>query len=135
MPIVKFVNENKEIEVPDGANLRKEAKKAGVNLYYGFNGFGKSLNKLFNCHGLGMCATCRVNVVNGAENCSPMSTWEKVQFKSPVRIPVPIPDPLPCLAYVDNEDTMRLACLTKVHGDIEVETNPQIDLFGENFFS
>jgi hypothetical protein len=30
---------------------------------------------------------------------------------------------------------MRLACMTKVLGDIEVETGPELDLFGENFFS
>ena len=30
---------------------------------------------------------------------------------------------------------MRLACYTEVNGDIEVETGPEIDLYGENFFS
>ena len=34
-----------------------------------------------------------------------------------------------------DEETMRLACKTQVNGDIEVETGPPIDLFGENFFS
>jgi hypothetical protein len=29
----------------------------------------------------------------------------------------------------------RLACCTTVHGDIEVESGPEINLFGENFFS
>ena len=29
MPVVKFVKETKEIQVPQGANLRKEALKAG----------------------------------------------------------------------------------------------------------
>ena len=29
MPVVKFVKEKKEIEVPDGAYLRNEAIKAG----------------------------------------------------------------------------------------------------------
>ena len=41
----------------------------------------------------------------------------------------------PPLAYVGHEDTMRLACCTTVHGDIEVETGPEVSLFGENFFS
>ena len=45
-----------------------------------------------------------------------------------------MPDPIPPLAYVGHEDTMRLACCTTVHGDIEVETGPEINLFGENFF-
>jgi hypothetical protein len=28
-----------------------------------------------------------------------------------------------------------LACCVKVRGDITVLTNPQVDLYGENFFS
>jgi hypothetical protein len=30
---------------------------------------------------------------------------------------------------------MRLSCQVRVQGDIEVETGPALDLFGENFFS
>lgn len=30
---------------------------------------------------------------------------------------------------------MRLACMTRIEGDVEIETGPRIDLFGENFFS
>jgi len=39
------------------------------------------------------------------------------------------------MAYIGHEDTMRLACQTRVTGDIEVETQPKMDLFGVNFFS
>jgi len=39
------------------------------------------------------------------------------------------------LAYIGNEQTMRLACQTRVNGDITVETKPALNLFGENFFS
>jgi ferredoxin len=128
MPTIKFVKEKKEIQVPDGANLRTEAKKAGINLYQGINGCGTALNKLLNCHGLGMCATCRVNILKGMEHASPMGTFESLRFK--------VPDPFAaCLAYIGNEATMRLACLTTVHGDMEVETGPELNLFGENFFS
>jgi ferredoxin len=133
MPTIKFVNEKVEVEVPQGTNLRKAAQQAGVDLYDGLNGFGSSINSVMNCHGFGMCGTCRVLVTKGMENTSPMSTREKVKFKTP--IPTPIPDPLPCLAYIGREETMRLACMTQVNGDIEVETRPQLDLFGENFFS
>jgi ferredoxin len=129
MPTIKFVKEKKEIQVPTGANLRAEALKAGVNLYHGLNGFGTTLNKIFNCHGLGVCGTCRVKIVKGMENASPMGSMERLKFKG-----FPIPDPA-CLAYIGNEDTMRLACLTTVHGDMEVETGPEMNLFGENFFS
>lgn len=129
MPVIKFVKEKKEIEVPEGANLRKEAIKAGVNTHQGLNGFGAGLNKVLNCHGFGQCGTCRVKIVGGAENISKMGAIEKIRFYNP------IPDPVPCMAYIGNEATMRLACQVTVHGDVEVETGPELDLFGENFFS
>jgi ferredoxin len=137
MPVIKFVKEKVEIEVPKGANLRQEAIKAGVNVYDGINGFGKNINAYLNCHGLGQCGMCRVLITKGMENCNPMGTAERWRF----RIPAPTPltplalDPLPCLAFVGNEEKMRLACKTTVNGDIEVETGPPLDLFGENFFS
>lgn len=129
MPVIKFVKEKKEIEVAAGANLRREAIKAGISLYRGFNGWGAKLNQVVNCHGLGMCGSCRVLVTKGMKNTSPMGSLEKMKFC------IPFPDPMPSMAYIDNEDTMRLACLTEVHGDIDVETGPNLDLFGENFFS
>ena len=133
MPIITFVNEQKQIEVPDGANLRKEAKRAGINLNLGVNGFGSSVNKYLHCRGNGLCGTCRVLITKGMENTNPLTRREWVKFKTP--IPTPIPEPVSCLAYVGHEDTMRLACMTKVHGDIEVVSGPEVDLFGENFFS
>jgi ferredoxin len=132
MPRVKFVKENVEIEVPAGANLRREAMKAGVNVYKGFiNGMGESVNRQFfgHCPGLGLCGTCRVRIVQGMENTSPMGRVEKMKFR------FPFPDPLTSFAYIGNEETMRLACKTQVHGDIEVETGPALNLCGENFFS
>jgi ferredoxin len=137
MPIVKFIKENKEVEVPAGANLRKEAIKAGINLYQGLNGFGAGINKYLNCHGLGQCGMCRVKITKGMENASPMGIMERWRFKCPIPTPVtPLGfDPLPCMAYISNEDTMRLACRTNVEGDMEVETGPELNLFGENFFS
>jgi ferredoxin len=129
MPLVKFVKENKEIDVPHGANLRQEAIKAGINLYQGINGFGAGINKFMNCHGIGQCGMCRVLITKGMENTNQMGLMEKFRFYNPV------PDPLPCMAFIGNENTMRLACRTQVLGDIEVETGPQLNLFGENFFS
>jgi len=129
MPVIKFIKEKKEIEVPEGANLRTEAIKAGVNTHQGLNGFGAGLNKYANCHGFGQCGTCRVKIVGGMENVNKVGMIEKFRFYNPV------PDPVPCMAYIGNEETMRLACQVTVHGDIEVETGPELDLFGENFFS
>ena len=130
MPIVKFVKEKKEIEVPQGAWLRAEAVKAGINLNCGVNGFGVTANKYLNCFGFGMCGTCRVLITKGMENTNPLTLREKVKFK------LPFPDPVPCcLAYIGHEDTMRLACMTQINGDIEVDSAPEVNLFGENFFS
>jgi ferredoxin len=136
MPIVKFIKEKKEIEVPEGANLRAEAVKAGINLNQGFNGFGASINKYANCNAMtfgllgGLCGTCRVLIKKGMDNTNKQTLREYIKFKVPLT-----PDPVPALAYVGHEDEMRLACCTTVHGDIEVETGPEVNLFGENFFS
>ena len=136
MPIVKFIKEKKEIEVPEGANLRDEAVKAGINLNQGLNGIGSSINKYLKCSTMslgflpGQCGTCRVLITKGMENTNKMTLSERMKFKA-----VNTPDPIPSLAFVGHEDTMRLACCTKVHGDIEVETGPEVNLFGENFFS
>ena len=143
MPIVKFTKEKKEIEVPEGANLRAEAVKAGINLNCAISGVSEgidnlssSVTKYANCSVMtlgmarGMCGTCRVLVTKGMENTNEMTMREKMKFKY-----LPIPDPLPCLSFIGNEETMRLACMTEVNGDIEVESRPDLNLFGENFFS
>lgn len=129
MPIVRFVNEKKEIEVPVGANLRKEAIRAGINLYSRGTGVVASLKaNVVNCHGWGHCGTCRVLVTQGMENTNDRGLAERLRFHCP------LPDPA-SLGFIGNEETMRLACKTTVHGDIEVTTGPELNLFGENFFS
>lgn len=117
MPLVNFVNEKKQVQVPVGANLRKAAMEAGVQLYQG-------PDKYLNCHGLGTCGSCCLLVNKGWENASPMGWWERLRL----RMSLMFLDP----AY---EDRRRLACQTKVNGDMEVQTRPPINWFGENFFS
>lgn len=125
MPTVNFVNEKKQVQVPEGANLRRVALEAGVQLYNGLNGFGAGLNAVLNCHGFGTCGTCRVLITKGMENVSPMGMLEKCNFKAGPAV----------FAYIGKEDTMRLACQTQVLGDIDVVTRPEMNLTGENFFS
>ena len=129
MPTIKFINEKKEIQVPEGTNLRKAAVDAGVNLYQGINGFGASINKYVNCYGFGLCGTCAVSIAKGMENTNKMTLREKMKFKG-----IPVPD-LTALHFIGHEDTMRLGCVTTVHGDVEVLTGPPLNLYGENFFS
>ncbi len=115
MAIIKFVNEKKEIQVPEGSNLRSEAMRCGVGVYSG-------VDKVLNCHGFGCCGSCRVLITKGMENASPMGIMERTRLKF-------------SMPYVGNENTMRLACQTAVNGDMEVVTKPPINWFGENFFS
>ena len=78
------------------------------------------VHKLLNCHGLGQCGSCRVLITKGMENTSRRGLLESARMAV-------------SLAYIGNEKTMRLACQTKVNGDITVETTPPLNLFGENF--
>ena len=121
MPSVKFVNEKKTIEVPVGANLRHESLKAGVELYPGIHS-----NFLANCHGLGLCASCCVKVKKGKENLSPQTFRERARM---------IFGMFTSAARKGHEDEVRLACLTRVNGDVEIETKPDImNLHGERFW-
>ncbi|MFM8709381.1 MAG: ferredoxin, partial [Planctomycetia bacterium] len=61
-------------------------------------------------------------ITKGMENCSRRGILEAARMAV-------------SLAYIGNESTMRLACQTKVKGDITVTTCPPMNLFGENFFS
>jgi ferredoxin len=118
MPVVTFVNEKKEIEVPAGSNLRTEAKKAGISVY-------KGIDKYLNCMGFGLCGTCRVLVKSGMGNLSPKSFMEKVNLNL---------HPLTMFAAIGHENEIRLACQVTVNGDCSIETTPAFNLEGENFW-
>jgi ferredoxin len=118
MPKVTFVNEKKEIEVPEGANLRREAIKAGIELYPGMHSY-------LNCRGLGGCGTCRVLVKSGMDNLNKKTLIEKLNLNF---------HPLTSFAYIGHEDEMRLACQARVNGDCSVVTKPPFNVSGENFW-
>jgi ferredoxin len=118
MPKVFFANEKKEIEVPDGANLREEARKAGIELY-------KGMHKYLNCRGLGLCGTCKVLVKKGMENLSPKGRMERFTLNF---------GPTNVFFIVGHEDEARLSCQVKVHGDCTVETQPAFNWSGDNFW-
>lgn len=116
MPKVHFIREEKVIEVPAGSNLRKEALKAGINLYPG-------PFKVLNCRGFAVCASCRVILRNGTiRNTGPKTMAERL---------TPWHNPLYAFATIGHEDEMRLACQTTVMGDIEVLTMPGFNWHGE----
>jgi ferredoxin len=118
MPKIVFANEKQEIEVAEGANLRQEARKAGIQLY-------KGIHRIANCRGLGLCGSCKVLVKKGAENLSKKGLVEKFTLATA---------PTCALAVVGHEDEMRLACQCSIHGDCTIETRPPFNWSGENFW-
>jgi len=98
MTSIKFVKENKEAVVADGANLREKMLQNGIDLYT-FKG------KLMNCGGYGQCGTCIVEIVEGLENLSPRTEFENSKLKK-------------------KPENYRLACQTMVNGAISVKTKP-----------
>jgi ferredoxin len=118
MPKVFFVNEKRELEVPQGSNLRKEARQAGIEVH-------GTVESYLNCMGNGLCGTCRVLVKKGMENLSPRSLREKINLNL---------HPLTMLAAIGHEDEMRLSCQVTVNGDCTIETHPALNLSGENFW-
>lgn len=112
MPKIKFIKENKTIEVEPGANLRQEARKNGIDVYYG-------IHKKLNCMGFGQCGSCAVLIKKGMENCSKKGIRERLRM---------------LLMSIGREKEMRLACQTRVNGDIEVEMTPDMNWHGERFW-
>jgi ferredoxin len=98
MPTIKFLNEDKEVVVAEGANLRFKALENKIDLYT-FTG------KLMNCGGYGQCGTCVVEVVEGQQNLSPRTAAEERKLKK----------------WPEN---CRLACQATVNGPVSVVTKP-----------
>lgn len=91
----KVTAQGKTFECAQGANLRQELLKNGIDLY-------NSSAALINCHGLGTCGTCAVEVEG---NVSAPQWREKTRLSLPPHSPT---------------STRRLACQTKVLGDLKV---------------
>ena len=98
MTSIKFVNENREAIVANGANLRLKAMENGIDLY-------TLVGKMTNCGGYGQCGTCIVEVVEGAENLSPRTEVEERKLKK-------------------KPASYRLACQTLVNGAVTIVTKP-----------
>lgn len=95
---IHFVNEDKDVKVANGANLRQKAIENGIDIY-------RWKGKLTNCGGIGQCATCLIEVVEGMDNLSEKTEFEKRRLK---RKPA----------------TFRLACQAIVNGPVSVKTKP-----------
>ncbi len=121
MPKITFVREQKEVEAPIGANLRKVARAHGIDLYYRFIGCPNFVAQhVVNCHGLGLCGTCGVHLIDGtAANAEPAGMRERLR----VKIYDPLTPHLPA-GRIGHEEEFRLSCQTVVKGDLTVVTQP-----------
>jgi len=86
MPTVVFVNEGRAGVVAPGTTLLQAALDLGVNISH-------------ICGGNGICSTCRVDVVVGSENLTPINPQE--------------------IAY-DLGEGARLGCQARVTGNVGV---------------
>jgi ferredoxin len=101
MPTVEFLNEGRKVDCGQYANLRKVALLHGVGVY-------KGIDQKINCQGNGLCGTCIVEIVEGAENLSPRTRREKLRLKG-------------------KPANRRLSCQCQVMGDVICITSPGLD--------
>lgn len=100
MALVYFEREGKTLSVNSGQNLRKLASANGISLFRG-------INKIFNCHGMGLCTACVVEIfANRPMDLSPRTAMEEKKldgFSNP---------------------NLRLACQVQVHGSVRIKSQP-----------
>ncbi|MCT7950602.1 (2Fe-2S)-binding protein [Ancylothrix sp. C2] len=98
----KITAQGKTFECAEGANLRQVLLKNGIDLYNGGA-------KVINCQGIGTCGTCAVEI------SGPVS---EIGWREKARLSVP---PHSGRTIASGTDApLRLACQTKVLGDIKV---------------
>lgn len=93
MPQIRLAKSGKVLQVEDGVNLMEALLKAEIPV-------------ASSCHGDGVCAKCRLQIIQGASNLSKANETEmflKQKFS---------------LAK-----EMRISCQTTVHGDIEIDAS------------
>lgn len=98
---VKFVPENKEVEIKSGQTVMDAAHKNGVVIRS-------------TCNGMPSCAECRVKVIEGDWNCNPPSRKELSLIGSGY--------------YIDQR---RLSCQLLCFGDVTIDTTEQIEKSAE----
>jgi len=90
---VSILINGQKIEVDRGLSILASAMQAGVK-------------HMHLCGGRGLCTTCRVRVLEGADQLSVMTAFEKISLRT----------------HLSFSSEVRLACQAKVLGPVKVET-------------
>lgn len=93
MPVIRFAKNYPDVQVEKGALLMKSLLDAGLPV-------------ASSCHGDGVCAKCRIVILEGRENLSKVNAVEQM-LRDRLRIPPEV----------------RISCQTEVHGDIKIDTS------------
>jgi len=93
MPKIRFAKSRPELDVPEGANLMQALLAGGLPV-------------ASSCRGDGVCAKCRIEIVEGRKNLSPENDLEKFLRE---RHSIP--------------KEMRVSCQTVVNGDVTVDAS------------
>jgi 2Fe-2S ferredoxin len=93
MPTIRFVKNYPPIEVEAGAELMDSLRRAGLPV-------------ASSCDGDGVCGRCRLVIVAGAENLSPLKPIEEI-LRTRLRLP----------------GGVRISCQALVLGDVTVDAS------------
>jgi ferredoxin len=104
MPVVTFYHEHRSHEVESGANLRSMMLDLHLSPYTG-------IALITNCRGHNFCGTCAVEIVDG-KGASPRGQDEEATLAGNLAVARVV------------EKNVRLACQTRVLGDMTVKTHP-----------
>jgi ferredoxin len=99
MPRITLVREGRDLEVPEGANLREFLLAQGVDVYRAADG-------VLNCRGNGLCGTCLVEV-------EPPDALSAVTFREKAKL-------------WQYDRPIRLSCQAKVVKDCRILTRPAL---------
>jgi ferredoxin len=91
MPTVRILPDDVSVQVKVGTSLLAAAAAGDVELMH-------------SCGGIGACTSCRVRILGGRDQLSPIGRAEREQLKESGIL-----------------ETHRLACQTMVYGDVVLE--------------
>jgi ferredoxin, 2Fe-2S len=97
MSTIRFLKNHQNIEAREGENLMKALLE-------------NKLPVASSCYGKGVCARCRVQVIDGADNLSKPNALEKLARERLADSSTPL------------EDDERLSCQTRLLGDVKIHT-------------